>query len=59
MTEQKKRTMMVVEITAEEHYMLKVMSMVKGCTIKDIVQERFLEPLKVEARGMRVPEVNV
>ena len=59
MAGQRKRVMMVVEVSEDEHYMLKVMSLVKGCTIRDIVRERFLEPLKEEARGMHLPEVRV
>ena len=59
MKERKKRIMLVVEISEAEHYMLKVMTMVKGCSIKNFVRDRFLEPLKDEARGMKVPEVRV
>ncbi len=56
---QKKRMMLVVEVSEGEHYMLKVMALAKGCSIKDIVRERFLEPIKEEARGIRLPPVKV
>ena len=55
----KKRMMLVVEVSEGEHYMLKLMALAKGCSIRDIVRERFLEPLKEEARAVRLPAVRV